>query len=575
MAGAPVTSDTRTTDSTEGSGASHRNRPGAAGSTVGDAPVAHTSGPSAGHDDEAPATRQVNWGWGRWAWRTLTSMRTAVILLGLLALAAVPGSLLPQRNVASDPMAVTRFMDRYPGWSTWLDRLGFFEVFASPWFAAIYVLLLVSMVGCVVPRCLTLWTSVRAAPPPAPRHMQRYPGYRVCPVDADYSTAALDRAAAELRRRRFRVEQTPTEVRAEKGYVRELGNLLFHLSLLVLLLGIALGRLFGFEGRVVVVEGAGFSNTVSQYDVFSPRPLTDVLGLEPFSFTLDDVQVAYETAAPRIGEPREFTSEVTYRTPGGEQDTARIEPNHPLEVDGTKVFMTGNGYAPVVTVSDSRGETIFEGPVVFLPIDTSYASDGVVKAPGARTRDLAFEGFFLPTAAVDASGPYSAFPDLLDPRLVLTAYEGDLGLSSGVPQSVYALDKTGLTQVLRQGKPVAQALRLGETLELPDGRGSLTFTDVRRFANFQIARDPGKEVSLAAAIMLLVGLTVSLTVRRRRIWIRVAPDTDGAVEIASLAMTRRESPPDELDALARALTHGTSDATSTRSSTPPTSMEKP
>ena len=32
-------------------------------------------------------------------WRRLTSMRTALILLFLLAVAAVPGSLLPQRNL--------------------------------------------------------------------------------------------------------------------------------------------------------------------------------------------------------------------------------------------------------------------------------------------------------------------------------------------------------------------------------------------------------------------------------------------------------------------------------------------
>ncbi len=36
----------------------------------------------------------------RWAWRQLTSMRTALLLLLLLALAAVPGSVVPQRAVA-------------------------------------------------------------------------------------------------------------------------------------------------------------------------------------------------------------------------------------------------------------------------------------------------------------------------------------------------------------------------------------------------------------------------------------------------------------------------------------------
>src|SRR5690606_26491727 len=75
-----------------------------------------------------------------------------------------------------------------------------------------------------------------------------------------------------LRARRFRVVVDQDSVRAEKGYLRELGNLVFHLSLLVLLVGVAIGSLFGFEGRVIVVEGGSFTNTRLQYDEFTPGP---------------------------------------------------------------------------------------------------------------------------------------------------------------------------------------------------------------------------------------------------------------------------------------------------------------
>ena len=513
----------------------------------------------------------VGWGWGRWAWRTLTSMRTAVILLALLALAAVPGSLLPQRNVATDPMAVTRYVQDNPELAPWLDRLGLFEVFASPWFAAIYILLLASMTGCVLPRCARLWRSVRAAPPPAPRHLTRLNDHeRWALQDAGDSTRALAAAATELRRRGFRVEATPTEVRAERGYARELGNLLFHLSLLVLLLGVALGRLFGFEGRVVVAEGAGFSNTVSQYDEFNARSFTDVLGLEPLTFTLEDFEVAYETSGEKAGEPREFGADVTYQG-GSEQgsSTVRVEPNHPLDVNGTKVFLTGYGYAPVVTVRGGTGDVVFTGPVVFLPNDTSYASNGVVKVPDARPTQLAFEGFFLPTAAIGEAGPYSSFPDALNPRLFLTAYTGDLGMSDGLPQSVYDLDKSDLEQVTVKGQPFARALAVGETMRLPNGQGSLTFDGVARFANFQIARDPGKEVTLIAAIMLLVGLTASLMIRRRRIWVRVAPGSAAReLEAATLPLTRRGGPVGEVSHVAAAAGAPAAEAASDRAQVP-------
>lgn len=524
-------------------------------------------------------------GWGRWAWRSLTSMRAALILLALLALAAVPGSVLPQRGVATDPNAVPRFIQDNPTVAPWLDRLGLFEVYASPWFAAIYLLLLVSMTGCVLPRCARLWRACRAEPPRAPSNLARLAGHSRVTTTAT-GTEPLAAAAAELRRRRFRVSVDGDTVRAEKGYLREVGNLSFHLSLLVLLFGVAAGTLFGFEGRVVVAEGAGFSNTRSQYDEFFGGAFVDEASLTPFFLTLDEFSARYEQQGPQRGTPRDFRAELSVtREPGAAAEETVVEVNRPLDVDGTKMFLTGNGYAPRVTVRDQEGREVLSGPVVFLPVDGLFTSEGVVKAPDAQPEQLAFEGLFLPTAAFDpATGPYSSFPDVQDPQLVMSAYTGDLGLNDGTPQSVYALDTSGLEQVVVDGQPFAQALRPGETMTLPDGQGSLTFDGVARFVNFQIAYDPGKEVSLVAAIMLLVGLTASLAVPRRRVWVRLGAECDGGreVEVAGYSLTRRDPPQDELGAVATAC--GTAQpeghrqpdgtATTTTTTTEPAGKEK-
>lgn len=510
--------------------------------------------PEAGRDSPPLLPRDTRpQGWLRWTWRQLTSMRTAVVLLCLLGLAAIPGSILPQRNVATNPGAVLMFSREHPGAAPWLDRFGLFEVYASPWFAAIYLLLLVSMVGCVLPRCLRLGRAMRAAPAAGPTNLGRLPEHRRVTTSLS-AQDALDRIAAALRHRHFRVVAVEGEVRAEKGYARELGNLLFHLSLLVLLVGVAVGRLFGFEGRVAVAEGNAFSNVASQYDEFNSRPLTDITGLEPFSFVLNDFRVAFETRGPQRGAPREFEADVTARTASSARGAeVHIEPNHPLDVGGTKVFLTGQGYAPRVTVRDGRGNEVFSGPVIFLPRDGTYASDGVVKAPDARPTQLAFEGVFLPTAAMGANGPYSAFPDALNPRLLVNAYVGDLGLSSGIPQSVYVLDKTRLRQVETKGRPLTKALAVGQTMRLPHGKGSLTFDGVTRFANFQIAYDPGKSISLVAAALLLVGVTMSLLLRRRRMWVRVTPGDPSApgavIEAGVLPLTRRGAVDGEIDSV--------------------------
>ena len=115
-------------------------------------------------------------GWLRWGWRQLTSMRTALVLLFLLAVAAIPGSVLPQRGTSD--LEVNNWIDRNPGAAPLLDRLGFFDVFASPWFSAIYILLFVSLIGCVLPRIGAHWRSMRAPTPPAPRRLDRLAGAR-------------------------------------------------------------------------------------------------------------------------------------------------------------------------------------------------------------------------------------------------------------------------------------------------------------------------------------------------------------------------------------------------------------
>ena len=86
----------------------------------------------------------------RYLWRQLTSMRNALILLLLLGLASIPGSIFPQRT--QSPLKVQEYFKNNPGSAKWMDRFYLFDVYGSPWFSAIYILLFVSLIGCVLPR---------------------------------------------------------------------------------------------------------------------------------------------------------------------------------------------------------------------------------------------------------------------------------------------------------------------------------------------------------------------------------------------------------------------------------------
>lgn len=457
---------------------------------------------------------------GRWAWGALTSMRTALILLFLLAIAAIPGSLVPQRPVT--PIQVNDFIADNPTLGPIYDRLGFFDVYSSPWFSAIYLLLLVSLIGCIVPRIGVYAKALRRQPPAAPARLNRLPVSATVTLN---DPSALSAIADELRRRRFRVATTDTTVSAERGYLRELGNLVFHLSLTLILVGVAVGSLWGYKGNAIVVEGYGFANNLSQYDDITAGARFSETDLKPFAITVNSFHAEFETGPVQHGAARVFTADVTVTDhPGAEPRNEALEVNHPVTVGSTQVHLSAHGYAPVVEVRDGEGNVAFSGPVVFLPQDGMFTSLGVIKAPDARPDRLAFEGFFLPFATVDDQGPRSIFPDAIAPELFLNVWHGPpKEVESGTPENVYTLDTTGLEQVSRDGDALRLRLKPGTEVVLPDDLGTVAFIGWHRWVKLQVSEQPGVPVIVAGVAIAIVGLLLSLFIRPRRIWARLTP----------------------------------------------------
>jgi cytochrome c biogenesis protein len=188
----------------------------------------------------------------------------------------------------------------------------------------------------------------------------------------------------------------------------------------------------------------------------------------------------------------------------------------------------------------------------------------VVKVPDAAPEQLGFEGFFLPTYGFTmARGPFSQFPDALDPVLVLTPYHGDLGVDSGRPQSVYALDKSKLSTFPSSDSSLGPNKRLkisvGQTVQLPDGQGSIRFDGVQQWVKLQVSHSPGKGIALSGVLMGILGLMGSLFIRPRRAWVRVRRASSGPGTVVELGGLDRSSGGDladeveELERLVRAL----------------------
>ncbi|MEX3504152.1 cytochrome c biogenesis protein ResB [Corynebacterium sp. LK2510] len=505
--------------------------------------------------------------WLRRTWHWLTSMRTALALLFLLALASIPGALLPQRSVSAT--LVDDFLAANPTMGPIYDRLELFDVFGSTWFIAIVTMLMISLIGCIIPRSIDHWRAYRAKPTRAPKYLARMPMHAEGVVDGGLVDVEK-RVRGQLKRWHVAAYE-PGEDRAgvyslsaEKGYTRELMNLLFHIGLVGMIVAFTAGRMIYYEGQVIVVtnseseyavpveQSREFCNTSpANFDIFRAGPLFDGTGLTPFCFEAHTFEADYLNN----GQANEFRSAISYTddltTDRSEWEDTTLRVNHPLRISGDRVYLQGHGFAPQITVTWPNGESRTQ-LLQFRPTDVqNFLSSGVMRFdPPAgmypdlterRENQIAVEGVFAPTAqwtGPNADMLQSSFPSMTDPAMAVDVYQGDAGLDTGRPQNIFVLDQSLIADGRLQ-KIDRVNLTPGQDVTLDNGV-SIRFDGAAEFANYQISRDPTQLWSLATTLLMLGALIGSLTIKRRRIWVRLSPVDGGThVELAGLARTDR------------------------------------
>uniref|UniRef100_UPI003FA58908 cytochrome c biogenesis protein ResB n=1 Tax=Dietzia sp. TaxID=1871616 RepID=UPI003FA58908 len=477
------------------------------------------------------------------AWRILTQMRTALILLMLLAIAAIPGALLPQRNLSQQN--VDTYLAERPTLGKIFDEVQLFDVFSSWWFTAIYVLLFVSLVGCLTPRCFELVRQLRMRPPTAPGRFTRLPH------NASISTdVPADEAASVVKKslKGWRVRYNDgdgrvagaKEISAERGYLREVGNIVFHFGMLALIVAMGAGKFFYYEGMVIQIPGkdapAYCNTTPSAFDSFRAGISVDGTQLSPFCVRLDSFDAEY---LPN-GQAKMFSAETRYNPDVTTSDPSswpvhHLKVNDPLRINGDRVYLQGHGYAPTFTVTWPNGETRTD-TIQWAPSDQmTFLSSGVMRfdPPAGMFPDfddrvangIAIQGLFAPTAQLDGQLLSSSNPDMKDPAVAIDVYKGDTGLETGRMPGLFSLDQS----LIEDGELNREArvnLRPGESTTLPGGV-QVRFDGAKQFANLQISHDPAQNYVGISALVMMAGLVLSISIRRRRFWARITTDDKG------------------------------------------------
>jgi cytochrome c biogenesis protein len=505
-------------------------------------------------------------------WRTLRSMRTAIILLLMLAAAAVVGSLIPQ--APNSPQRVAAYQVDHPFWAKLFQAAGFFDVFGSWWFGLITTLLFVSLVACLIPRSRAMIRAARARPIQA-RELDAFPSFaeRTVAVEPE---AAVANAASVLRRKRYRVELDAAggAVAAEKGALREIGSLAFHWAFLLLLIAVIVGKGTGYVGHATIVEGEGWTDARFNYsgDLRTGRFFNG--GFSGTQIHVQDFHDDFRTS----GIPMDFSSQLTLSAPDGSTEQADVRINHPVVFNGVRIYQFGFGWAPMIEVRRG-GDVLYDGPVVL----------GQQAPPGGNPLAQPWTGFVkLATLRPQIAIAVRLYPDA-------AAYFRSL--ATGVPQPMTEANAPFMEYEVWQGKLLDNSLATLDTrfmhrtsrgligkgwtvdatrgcvvsgtsgaipaslagVTCPDGGGpaavTMAFPELRQYTTLQISRDTTVPWVLAAAILIVLGLLPALYVSRRKVWVRARPDGTGSIlQVGGFALQRKDRFDEEFASLVDAVT---------------------
>ena len=350
-------------------------------------------------------------------------------------------------QLPQNPQGVMGYVLRHPATAPWFARLGLFDIFSSWIFMVTAVLMYTSIGASMFIRIPAAW-------------------------------------------RRWR-----NPVQRNRALGAEIASIIFHGSFFILLIGVLYGKAGGFVGNAAVVEGDSFVEARANYDNLSEGILSTQH--DGFQVKVDKFNASYWPS----GSPRDFTSRVQVYDGGRLVESQNIQVNHYLDYRGVKIYQASYGWAPTLKIETPDSRVVEDGPTVF--VGDPPLANGVIKAPsaGPANQQLGATAIFIPDPQISNGAIAAGSPVQRDPILLVRLYRGDLHLNQ--PQNVFSLDTSHMDLRWRG------ALRLGDSVVTPDGY-RLSFTDLKQYTVLTINKDPGIPIVLAAFVIGLLALLISL-----------------------------------------------------------------
>lgn len=416
--------------------------------------------------------------------------RVGLVLILLSGLLALFGVLFPQApaGVRDDPASRAAWLESvrptYGGWTKTLDTLGFFNVFSSPVFLVVMVLLAISILACTAHRLPLLWrtafhphTHMTADFFTRARHNHSLTTVR--PVDE-----AVEVIRQDAKRRHFRVIEDDRgpgrNLYTDKWHLAPFGTAVAHLAFVVIMTGFLVSSMTGFRNE-------HFTLTIGR-----PAEVGHGTGLVAEAKSFADTY--WDN-----GTPKDYVTDLVLYRDGQQVARQEVRVNEPLTHDGVTFHQAFFGVAAVMQVTDAAGQVIFHDgvPLEWNTPDRSL-SYGVIDVPG---HDLEL---FVIGSASGQTGTGIAPGQM---RIEVYAAGQD------TPRGTAVLDQGGQVDV--------------------DGL-TFKFEREQQFTGLLVKRDPGAWIVWLGFALLVIGTCATMFFRHHRIWIRVTPVDDGSsVQMAS------------------------------------------
>ena len=419
-------------------------------------------------------------------WRTLSSVKTGILLLIVLGVISATGTFILQRPL-TDPDQMARAYS--PALLRVLDAAGLTDVFHAWWFVALMALFGLTIVCASIDRWPNVWRYfARPYRVPDSHFRGALPLQATIPVNDGAS--ALEAAARVLRSRGLKpqraVERGQEALFVEKHRYSVLAVYVVHASLLLILLGGIVDAIYGYKGFLMLTPGEQTSTLELRNG--SKRAL-------PFALRCDATgQENYPD-----GTPKKWWSDLVELQGGREVQKKQIVVNDPLVTHGIRFYQASYGSTGKVeslTVSvtggpETRQLVLAPGKPVSLDGKTGlmladFIPDAVEREGQVvmRSRELVSPAVHLALQTADAKAPQDTwyFPA-----------EQPFAAFPGLPYKVQATDVA-----------------------------------MQHFTGLQVSHEPGQWLVWSGCLLIGLGLGLAFYTVHQRYWVMVVTQVDGS-----------------------------------------------